>query len=111
LLKFNVLRSEYNKILNNLLAYYKAYPLANSEITNKIWDHGFMAEHYLSTIAKALQEYDNNPNIPLCFYKISAWEGLQGTPFWNKLSAADRLYIQNTIDNYVNSQTITPCLH
>lgn len=77
----NILPSEYNKILNNLLAYYKAYPLTNPEITNKIWDHGFMAVHYLSTIAKALQEYHNNPNIPLCFYKMLAWKGLQGTPF------------------------------
>lgn len=109
--KLNILPSDYNKILNSLIAYYNAYPLSNPKVVNKVWDHGYMAIHFLSAIADGLKEYDNNPNIPLCFYKMLAWEGLEGTPYWNKLSSSDRQYITAAISNYISNQTVATCLN
>lgn len=108
--KQHILPGDYNKILNALIAYWKVYPSANPKV-NQYWDHGYMAIHYLSTIARALKEYDNNPNTPLCFYKMLAWEGLEYTPFYNKMSPSDIQKITAAINNYNNSQTISPCIN
>jgi hypothetical protein len=41
----------------------------------KNWDHQQMADHYRSTIAEGLKEYDNSQNSD-SFYNALAWEGL-----------------------------------
>jgi len=69
-----------------------------------------MLKHYLSTIARALKDFDNNNNTPMCFYKMLAWEGLYQTPYWNKLLPVIKTYFENTIDSYNDTQNITPCI-
>lgn len=68
-----------------------------------------MVKHYKTTIAVALREFDNNPNIPLCFYKMLAWEGLEQTPYWSKLNSNRQTAINDAILNYKNSQTVCSC--
>jgi hypothetical protein len=75
------------------------------------WDHDYMAKYYFNTISQAIKDFDNNPNIPIGFYKMLALESLQNTPFFSKLSASNQTYILPAIINYQNSQTITPCLN
>ncbi len=99
------------KSLNALIAYYKKFPMANPKFNIQDWEHGYMVQHYLATIGIALKEFDNNPNIPLCFYKMLAWEGLYTTPYWTKLDPAKSSAINNAILNYKNSQIISPCIN
>jgi hypothetical protein len=74
----------------------------------KNWDHQQMAEHYRSTIAEGLKEYDNGQHSD-SFYNALAWEGLSEikdlngnhdkiyTEAWKKLSTAEQQLVLNII--------------
>jgi hypothetical protein len=59
-----------------------------------------MAKYYLNTISQAIMDFYNNADVPIYFYKMLAWEGLQNTPFFGKLSASNQTYILTAIINY-----------
>jgi len=107
--QLGILPSEYHKILTAMATYWSKFQRANPKFDKQDWDHGYMAQHYLATIAVALKEFDNNSNVPLCFYKMLAWEGLKQTPYWSKLNSTRQTAINNAISNYKNNQTISPC--
>ncbi|RPD90068.1 hypothetical protein EGM88_15735 [Aureibaculum marinum] len=74
----------------------------------KNWDHQQMAEHYRSTIAEGLKEYDNGQHSD-SFYNALAWEGLSEikdlngnhdriyTEAWKKLSATEKQEVLDII--------------
>ena len=65
----------------------------------KNWQHEQMATHYRKTISNILRTFDNNQHSSQ-FYNDLAWEGLQGTTAWNKLSNSERNRIIIVIKEY-----------
>lgn len=67
--------------------------------------HQIMAEHYRDIIEQAIREFDNSFSNEI--YKNLAWVGLQGTVAWNNLSQQERDSIEDTVDNF--RDTNHPC--
>ncbi len=72
------------------------------------WNHEMMANHYRSTIADVIQEFDNN-RLPRSTYEAVAWLGLgkletnTSTIAWEKLSVEQKAVINALIkENFYN---------
>ena len=60
--------------------------------------HKTMADRYVNAMASALQEYDNNSNVPYQVYKDLAWGSLKDAPIFNATfppGSADNIRILN----------------
>lgn len=62
-----------------------------------------MAIRYRETIISFLKEVDKN--LTQKQYEAIAWQGLQGTDSWNKMTANEMADIQNTYEGWKN---VTP---
>lgn len=69
--------------------YFVRYGIGNMQ-------HEQMSAHYIDTMAKLLQDFDEGQH-SFQFYQDLSWEGLMGTSYYNKLSSSDKQRIENTI--------------
>jgi len=67
------------------------------------WNHNMMANHYRTTIADMIQDFDNN-RLPRSTYEAVSWVGLgklednQTTVSWNNLTANEKQAIEALIN-------------
>lgn len=80
---------------NELLEYYGYYTEGPQ--------HELMAIRYRETIISFLKQVDNS--LTQKQYEAIAWQGLQGTAAWNKMTANEMADIQNTYEGWKN---VTP---
>lgn len=73
-----------------LFEYFKRYA---GTIWDKNIDHIYMTQNYITPIASALRELDNN-QYPLNYYKTFAWDGLRDWDPNNSLGITDQEYGQ-----------------
>ncbi|URM35221.1 hypothetical protein [Flavobacterium anhuiense] len=78
---------------NELLEYYGYY--------KRGIQHELMAEKYRETIISFLREVDGS--LTQKQYEAIAWQGLQGTTAWKKMTANEIADIQNTYDMWENA--------
>jgi hypothetical protein len=93
-----------NSLKNNFPGLYDYY----EKRFKSTWNHEMMANHYRSTIADAIQEFDNN-HLPRATYEAVAWVGLgkldrnTTTIAWDNLSPEEKAKINKLIsENFYN---------
>ena len=65
--------------------------------------HEAMAQHYISIMAQALSEYDDNQH-DTEFYEALSWLGLRRTRAWDLLTSAERMNIEAIISNAIANE-------
>ena len=72
------------------------------------WNHNLMAQHYVSTIADIVEEFDNSSK-PREVYESIAWAGLRvledlnNSIAWDNLSQQEQQTITNNLNTYFHN--------
>ncbi|CAM1363933.1 hypothetical protein [Tenacibaculum xiamenense] len=100
-----------NNLRNNFPGIYDYYV----DRYRSTWNHNLMAQHYISTIADIVGEFDNN-TLTRQVYEDIAWAGLtiinnpntggsEISVAWNNLSPDEKSRINSNISNYFTNGT------
>ncbi len=100
-----------NSLQNNFPGIYDYY----IERYKPTWNHNLMAQHYTSTIADIVEEFDNN-SLSRQVYEDIAWAGLRiinnpvtnGTETsiaWDNLSPQEKSRVISNLSNYFHNGT------
>ncbi len=81
--------------------YFIRYEVNNSNPTSA--DHEQMEQHYITTMAGALSDYDDG-NHSQAFYEALSWIGLKETTAWDLLTATEQQNIETIIQNAIDNE-------
>lgn len=62
-----------------------------------------MAQHYITTMAQTLNDYDDG-NHSQTFYEALSWFGLKDTIAWDLLTLAEQQNIETIIQNAIQNE-------